>query len=125
MARDVTDRIKKYTRKLKPERIAQDLTEGRDDMIAKNAYRQQELMVIENKVRQILDTAGVSTIEYPKYFNFGRQVWKAKRKYGGKTFENELDILFTVWTKREAKPEILKTIGYWIASAYQPPAAPE
>ena len=40
----------------------------------------EETVALEGLVRQVLNEAGVPTIQYPFYLSFGRQLWKILRK---------------------------------------------
>lgn len=107
MPKGAVYRIKKYQRKLDVENIAKQLHQARDDMIARAAEAQADLMENENKTKSLLSEFGIPTIDYPRYFNFMRQGWKARKGFAGATLENEVAILMVKWQMRGCDEAIL------------------
>jgi hypothetical protein len=93
MSKGIVPRMKKYERKLDVEYIARQLALAKDDMIARAAEAQAELIELESKTRPLAAEYGVPMIDYPKYINFMRQGWKVRNDFGGATVEKEVAIL--------------------------------
>ena len=110
MSKSVTRRISKYRRKLDVEHIAKQYTLAKDEMVALNAQAQTELKAVEDMARAAMSEKGVATVDYPKYLNFVRQVWKIRKNFGGKTLDNEVDILLYKWWKRGCDKPTLEKI---------------
>jgi hypothetical protein len=67
---------------------------------------------MEVPVRQILNGAGVSVIQYALYLNFSRRVAKLKREYSANTLFQETLLAVSHWTRQGLRPDVLKTICY-------------
>jgi hypothetical protein len=69
-----------------------------------------DMYALEGEVRQVLNAAGVSTIQYPFFFAFGRQVWKLAQRVSGETAAIETAILAAKWNTRGLSQAVLDTI---------------
>ncbi|MCX6843051.1 MAG: DUF1156 domain-containing protein [candidate division WOR-3 bacterium] len=71
-----------------------------------------EVCIMEGKVREVINAAGVSTVLYVSYLNFGRQLYKLTRKQNitGESFAMAAQVLLDKWAARGCDPKILATI---------------
>lgn len=120
MARDVTRRIKNYQRKMNVDYIARQLELQKQDMIQRNAEAQAAIDAAEEKARGILGECGLPTMDYPKYLNFVRQLWKLQRNFTGATLRNEAAVIMFKWSHRGADPEILERLARDVFSIEKP-----
>jgi hypothetical protein len=94
-----------------PERIKEDFERKRDEMVADMQRTTLELAEFENKVRGVLGDEPVPAMDYLKYYNFMREVYKAKNRYsGGYALTTEVQILVDKWVARQAIKRILEKI---------------
>ena len=110
MAKSSIRRSKTYERKLDVPHIADQLEKAKADMMTLNAMAQEEMSHLEERTRVILGEKGIPTMDYPKYLNFTRQVWKLRRSFIAETLKNEIDILIYKWSHRGADEQILDRI---------------
>jgi hypothetical protein len=72
----------------------------------------EELYAAEVEVRERLNLAGVSMIQYPFYLNFGRELWKLVGRISGEGAAVESDILAQKWSSRGLDPALLADISF-------------
>ena len=77
---DPTKRIANWNVKYNTERIKATLDEMRPGMLANVTAVFPMIAAMELQVKQVCDGAGVPTIQYPFYLNFGREIWALTRK---------------------------------------------
>jgi hypothetical protein len=65
---------------------------------------------MEDSVRQVLNTAGVSTILVAMYLNFGRQMWKLTQRFSGETAALAAQGYIALWVARGLNQTILEQI---------------
>ena len=95
------DRIRRYTDRLIPERVKEDLTIQKPFMVNKLAERMAELTTIEDRVKAILANKTAPTSDYPKYHSFAREVYKLQRRFGGGTgLNDEVALSMAKWRSR-------------------------
>ncbi|MGQ9707698.1 MAG: hypothetical protein ACUVUR_02335 [bacterium] len=104
-------RIAKWTVKTSPERIKAILEELRPTMLANMQTSFPELVGIETQVKQVLDGEGVSTIDYPFYLDFGRELWRLQRQgISGDSLAREAQTLIQKWVGRGLAQPVLEVI---------------
>jgi len=55
----------------------------------------------DTEVKQTLDAAGVSVIQYPFYLAFGREMWRLQRQeLSGESLAQEAAVLIAKWVAR-------------------------
>ena len=108
---DPTKRIANWDEKFNVERISAILTEKRAKMLEHVNAVMVSLASMEQQVKQVCDSAGVSTIQYPFYLCFGREMWALIRKdISGESAAMEAAILVTKWTARGLTQAVLQAI---------------
>ena len=108
---DPTKRIANWDEKFNVERISAILTEKRAKMLEHVNSVMVSLASMEQQVKQVCDSAGVSTIQYPFYLCFGREMWALIRKdISGESAAMEAAILVTKWTARGLTQAVLQAI---------------
>ena len=66
----------------------------------------------ENAVRGILNTAGVSVIQYPFYLSFGREMWKLTNRIAGESAAIEAAVHIAKWVARGLTQSVLESIRF-------------
>ncbi len=111
MATDPTARLNNWNEKYNLERINAVLTEKRPTMLQNMGAVLPLLAAMESQVKQVCDSAGVATIMYPFYLDFGREIWKLSRKeISGESLAQEAAVLITKWTARGLTQAVLQAI---------------
>jgi hypothetical protein len=80
---DFTSRVQKYAYKLTPERVKEMFELRRTHMIDMQAISVNELGRVENEVKSVLAGFPVATVDYMKFHNFSREVYRAWMRFGG------------------------------------------
>ena len=108
---DPAKRIAKWNVKYNTERIKATLDELRPSMLANVTAVFPMITAMELQVKQVCDGAGVPTIQYPFYLNFGREIWALSRKQvSGESLAQEAANLITKWTGRGLSTPVLQAI---------------
>jgi len=108
---DPTRRIDQYVAKTTALRSSTDLTVQLGNMTANAAHVFNSIVQMEGQVRQCLNEAGVSVIQYPFYLCFGRQIWaKIRRGMGGESLRAEAAVLIAYWVAQGLQQSILQAI---------------
>jgi hypothetical protein len=123
MAKDVVRRMKKYNRKMLPDRVAQQFELGKSDMIEQSVNTLGDIAGMEETTRVILGVYGIQTIQYPAYLNFARRIWKLKRNFSGATLEIEADNVRSIWVARQLDGEVLDKLLTDVFNLKKPEAA--
>jgi len=94
-------RIDNYNTGIIPVRVGEDFATKKPDMLVQETAIFQEEQDIEAHVRGILSGETASTIQYPFYQAFAREVWKCHRHYGGGgVVVDEVALLVYKWKTR-------------------------
>jgi len=108
---DPAKRIANWNAKYNTERIKGTLDDKRPGMLASVTAVFPMITAMELQVKQVCDGAGVPTIQYPFYLNFGREIWALSRKeVSGQSLALEVAILITKWTARGLTQAVLQAI---------------
>jgi len=120
---DPTKRIAKWNVKFNTERIKATLDEMRPAMLANVQAVYPMITAMELQVKQVCDSAGVPTIQYPFYLNFGRELWALTRKeVSGESLAIEAATLITKWTARGLTQAVLASIRTDVFNVVAPSA---
>jgi len=120
---DPTKRIAKWNVKFNTERIKATLDEMRPAMLANVQAVYPMITAMELQVKQVCDSAGVPTIQYPFYLNFGRELWALTRKeVSGESLAIEAATLITKWTARGLTQAVLQSIRTDVFNVVAPSA---
>ena len=84
------------------------------EVVARIQASFDDMYALEGEIRQVLNAAGVSTIQYPFFFAFGRQVWKLAQRISGEAAAIETAILVTKWNTRGLSMAVLETIRFQV-----------
>jgi len=108
---DPTRRIAKWNAKYDTERIKATLDVMRPTMLANVTAVFPMITAMELQVKQVCDSAGVPTINYPFYLNFGREIWALTRKeVSGESLALETATLIAKWVARGLTQSVLQAI---------------
>ncbi len=121
MATDPVKRIENWDTKYNLERINAILTEKRPKMLEHVGEVFVSLAAMESQVKQVLDMAGASMIQFPFYLCFGREMWHLTRKeVSGDALAEEAAVLIAKWVGRGLTQATLETIRSQVFSIGAP-----
>ena len=109
---DPTRRIAKWNAKFDTERVKGALDAMRPTMLQNVTAVFPMITAMEIQVKQVCDGAGVPTIQYPFYLNFGREIWALTRKEvsGESLGAQEAAVLIAKWVARGLTQPVLQAI---------------
>ena len=108
---DPARRIAKWNAKFSTERVKATLDEMRPAMLANVTAVFPLITAMELQVKQVCDGAGVPTIQYPFYLNFGREIWALTRKeLSGESLALEAATLIAKWVARGLQTSVLQAV---------------
>jgi hypothetical protein len=108
---DPAKRIANWNAKYNTERIKATLDDKRPAMLASVTAVFPMITAMELQVKQVCDGAGVPTIQYPFYLNFGREIWALTRKeVSGESLALEAATLIAKWKARGLTEAVLQAI---------------
>ena len=108
---DPAKRIANWNAKYNTERIKATLDDKRPAMLASVTAVFPMITAMELQVKQVCDGAGVPTIQYPFYLNFGREIWALTRKeVSGESLALEAAVLVAKWKARGLTEAVLQGI---------------
>ncbi len=107
----ITTRIRKYNAKYSAANLTRDLAVKLPDMAARYSAATTLGVAMETQVKQVLDGAGVPTIQYPFYLCFGRELWALQRReVSGESLAIEAAVLIAKWVARGLTESVLVSI---------------
>jgi hypothetical protein len=108
---DPAKRIANWNAKYNTERIKATLDDERPAMLASVTAVFPMITAMELQVKQVCDGAGVATIQYPFYLNFGRELWAlTRREVSGESLCKEAAVLVAKWKARGLTEAVLQAI---------------
>jgi len=108
---DPAKRIANWNAKYNTERIKATLDDKRPAMLASVTAVFPMITAMELQVKQVCDGAGVPTIQYPFYLNFGREIWALSRKQvSGESLAQEAALLIAKWVARGLSAPVLQAV---------------
>ena len=108
---DPAKRIAKWNAKYDTTRVKAILDEMRPTMLANVTAVYPMITAMELQVKQVCDGAGVATIQYPFYLNFGREIWAlTRREVSGESLCKEAAVLAAKWKARGLTEAVLQAI---------------
>ncbi len=108
---DPAKRIAKWNARFNTERIKGDLDDMRPQMYTAVQGVFPLIAAMELEVKQTLDAAGISVIQYPFYLCFGREMWSLTRKdISGESAAKEAAVLVAKWVARGLTQAVLQAI---------------
>jgi hypothetical protein len=108
---DPARRIENWTAKVTPERTAEQVTPQIGSIKQNAAHVMNDIVQMETQVRQVLNGAGVPTIQYPFYLCFGRELWSRIRNgMDGESLAMEAAIFIAKWVARGLTQAVLQAI---------------
>jgi hypothetical protein len=115
-------RIKKYGTKVNVVTLLADLTAQDSQMKQNFANVTNEMSSMDLLVKQELDVAGVSTLQYPFYLAYGRQLWKATRvrMFSGQSMAQLNAVYVAKWVARGLSSAVLQDVAVNVYSISAP-----
>ena len=109
---DPVKRAERWKAKYKTQRVKETLDDIREDMAKRYEAAIADVCVMEGKVKEVINAAGVSTSLYVPYLNFGRQLYKLthQQHVTGESFAMAAQVLLDKWAARGCDPDILATV---------------
>jgi hypothetical protein len=118
-----TARLQNYSRRLNPDRVKETLEARRDQMIGMQAVAINELGRVENEVRAVLGGYPVDTVDYMKYHNFSREVFRSWVRFtGGQGLTRRVAMLIDKYKALNCREDILLGIRDRVFAIQSPPA---
>ena len=118
---DPTKRIAKWNVKFNTERVKAVLDELRPTMLENVNAVFTSIVAMETQVKQVLDTEGVPTINYPGYLAYGRELWRLTRKeISGTSMQLEALVLLNKWVARGLTQSVLEAIRLQVFNVSAP-----
>lgn len=124
MANEILKRVENWLVKTEPEQVRERLEKLRPSMCRRYIEQQEQLMALEERVKQVLDSADIPSITYPFYLDFAREVYARKRRLAGDSLRREVDILMFKWVRRELRQEVLEQVRDQALSVSAPQPEP-
>jgi hypothetical protein len=121
--RDPVRRKENWEVKYNLDRVKATLEAKRANMSARYEAAMAGLCAAETKVRETLNAAGVNTINYVPYLNFGRQLYKlsTQREITGDSAAIEAQVLLEKWAARGLDPDVLAAVRTQVFNIGEPP----
>jgi len=111
MPSDPTQRIANWDAGYDTAAIKSKVDKKRPDMLTRANTAFVSQYTRDTEVKQTLDAAGVSVIQYPFYLAFGREMWRLQRQdLSGESLAKEAVVLITKWTARGLTQAVLQAI---------------
>lgn len=117
---DIYKRIETWQVKTEPDWVRERLVRLRPGMSRRYIEEQERLFELEQRVKQVLDSANIPSLTYPFYLDFAREVYARKRRLGGDSLRREVEILLFKWVRRELKQEVLEQVRDQVLSISAP-----
>jgi hypothetical protein len=111
MVREQVYRQKKYEAKLTGDVVKARFDALKEVMAEQTSARFGELASIEDSVKkEILEPAGVPSIQIPFYLNVARELYSKSRTFTGETLKNEAHAIANKWVGRGLNKELVNRI---------------
>ena len=109
---DPVKRAERWKAKYKTQRVKETLDDIREDMAKRYEAAIADVCVMEGKVKEVINAAGVSTSLYVPYLNFGRQLYKLthQQHVTGESFAMAAQVLLDKWAARGCDPKVLAKV---------------
>lgn len=104
------DRVAKYEAKFDSEVIKQVTDKRRAEMLAKFTEKQEALVKMETRAKEVLGDCGVPTYTYIPYLNFSREVWKKAQRFSGASLLMEVQVILDKWKARQLEERVLNRL---------------
>ncbi len=104
------DRAAKWDRRYDPEHIKTVTTAEKPIYSAHAHTKFDDLYEMEISVKQVLNSAGVSTFQVAPYLAYSRSIWKAKQTHHGETLAKEAAVIIAKVVARGLTQAICQTI---------------
>lgn len=122
MYKDADKRIANWRTKFNIERVKETLDTQRQRMLERYSDVTARICNMEISVKQLLDFAGVTTILYVPYLNYGRQLFKLSRQrnISGEAFARASQVLLLSWVDRGLDADVLDLIRTQVFDTHAP-----
>jgi len=112
MVRNPSRRIAKYSAKIVSSVIKQRFSDWKDSMVAQVTEKFTDLANLETQAKDILEAAGVSSIDIPFYLAFVRQLYRITQTHGtGTIATNEATLYYNTWVARGLVSTTLQSLA--------------
>ena len=122
MSENPNQRIANWQTKFNTNRVKDTLDTQRQRMLERYSDVTARLCAMEISVKQLLDFAGVSTIFYVPYLNYGRQLFRlsTQRDISGTAFAKASQVLLETWVRRGLDADVLDLIRTQVFNTHAP-----
>jgi len=112
MVRHPAYRQRKYEAKIDADVVRSRFASLKDLMVEQTSVKFSDLADMEDGVkRNILEPAGVPTIQIPFYLNYARQLYRLTTKFSGQALINEAKLKIETWVARGLNRDLLVKIA--------------
>jgi hypothetical protein len=122
---DPTKRIANWDAGYDTSAIKAKVDKKRPDMLSRVQAQFPAISSMEGQVKQVLDLAGSTVIEYPFYLSFARELWSMthEREISGEAAAVEAETLIVKWVARGLTRSVLENIRTGVFNI-APPSSP-
>ncbi|MEO0085609.1 MAG: hypothetical protein ABIK37_03160 [candidate division WOR-3 bacterium] len=122
MAVNAEQRVRHWDKKFNVGRAMAAIEAQRQKMLERYEAAVTALCAVEEQVRQVLNSAGVQTIDYIWYLNYGRELFRLSRRKGiaGESMALAAQVLLEKWQHRGLDGEVLAAIRTEVLSIGEP-----
>ena len=122
MSENPNQRIANWQTKFNTNRVKDTLDTQRQRMLERYSDVTARLCAMEISVKQLLGFAGVSTIFYVPYLNYGRQLFKlsTQRDISDSAFAKASQVILESWVNRGLDADVLDLIRTQVFNTHAP-----
>lgn len=123
MVREAAKRKKKFEAGVDGDAIGKKITRLKPGMVEGQATHMGAVVLIEGKVKQLVEAAGVSSMQVAQYLNVARKMMKICGKFSGTTRDNECARIHDLWVGRGLDTGLITSIAAMCGCAVTPGVA--
>jgi hypothetical protein len=111
MVREATRRQKKYERGLDGEAIGKKYAAQKEGMVESEKVYMAAVAGLEEKVKKLVEAAGVSSMQVAQYLNVARKMMVICDRFSGATRDDECRRVYELWIDRGLNPTLIGQIA--------------
>lgn len=123
MVRDADKRQRKYKAGLDGKAIGEKFTRAKDLMVEGESSHMAAVTGLEQKVKALVEAAGVSSMQVAQYLNVARKMMKVCGKFSGSTRDAECQRIHDLWVSRGLQSGLITQIATMCGCAVTPGVA--
>lgn len=111
LVRKAVDRKRKYEAGVQGEDIGRKIARLKPGMVEAESKHMAEIAGLEQKVKQLVESQGVSSLEVAQYLNVARKFHKICSKFRGVTRDAECSRIHDLWVNRGLQSDLITSIA--------------